>query len=95
MKYVVYVDDNFHYEDESERYKLGEFDSCDEAINACKKIVNEYFQKLERGKSSFDELWGGYMLYGEDPFISTTDPDCKFSAWEYAKKRCREFSKQQ
>ena len=23
--YVVYVDDNFHYMDEDERYKLGEF----------------------------------------------------------------------
>jgi hypothetical protein len=28
--YTVYVDDNFHYMDESERYKLGDFDDCRE-----------------------------------------------------------------
>jgi hypothetical protein len=37
-RYVVFVDDNFHHMDESERYKLGEFSSCEEATEACKKI---------------------------------------------------------
>ncbi|RLB03850.1 MAG: hypothetical protein DRG59_11130 [Deltaproteobacteria bacterium] len=94
-KYIVYVDDNFHFQDETERYRVGEFDSCDEAITVCKKIVDEYFERLEKGKSSFKELWDGYMLYGEDPFISTSDPECKFSAWAYAKERCMEFAKQE
>lgn len=35
-KYEVYVDDNFHFMDESERYKLGAFETCEEAIAACK-----------------------------------------------------------
>ena len=30
--YSVYVDDNYHYQDESERYKLGDFATLDEAI---------------------------------------------------------------
>ena len=38
-KYIVEVDDNFHYMDESERYRLGEFDSCAAAIAACKQLI--------------------------------------------------------
>ena len=32
MPYVVMVDDNFHYMDEGERYKHGEFADADVAI---------------------------------------------------------------
>ena len=35
--YTVFVDDNFHYMDESERYKLGEFVDCASAVAACKR----------------------------------------------------------
>jgi hypothetical protein len=31
-KYEVYVDDNFHFLDESERYRLGAFETCEEAV---------------------------------------------------------------
>ncbi len=91
-KYIVYVDDNFHNGDESERYKLGEFETREEALNACKVKVNEYFERIEKNKYSFKELWEGYMLYGEDPFISNDDSSDKFSAWKYAKQRCMEHS---
>jgi hypothetical protein len=90
-KYVVYVDDNFHYKDEKERYKLGEFASCKEAIETCKEIVDKF---LERGYGkgvSYKELYEGYTAFGEDPFIISDDESCRFSAWDYAKKRCREL----
>jgi len=91
--YVVYVDDNFHNGDESERFKLGEFATREQAVDACKQRVNEYFERIEKGKYSFKELWEGYMLYGEDPFIGNDDSSEKFSAWEYAKQRCFEYAK--
>ncbi len=87
---MVLVDDNFHEGDESERYKLGEYDSLEEAVAACKSKVEEYFERIEKGKFPFEELWDGYLLYGEDPFISNDEGAVKFSAWEYAKQRCRE-----
>ena len=43
--YTVFVDDNFHYMDESERYKLGEFPDCASAVAACKQIVDEFFEE--------------------------------------------------
>ena len=90
-KYVVYVDDNFHYQDESERYKLGEFKSCEEAIKACKKIVDEFLERGYVKGISYKDLYGGYHFFGEDPFIISDDKKCRFSAWDYAKKRCREL----
>jgi len=91
-KYEVYVDDNFHHGDESERYKLGEFSTREEAIAACKKTVNEYFERIEKGQYRFQELWEGYKLYGEDPFIMNDPNNERFSAWEYAKQRCLEYA---
>jgi len=91
-KYVVYVDDNYHQGDESERYKLGEYDTREAALEACKKKVDEYFEKLESGKYSFNEIWDGYLLYGEDPYIASDNDEERFSAWEYAKQRCREYA---
>ena len=91
-RYVVFVDDNFHHMDESERYKLGEFSSCEEATEACKKIVDEFFSRTFDEKITYDELYSGYTTFGEDPFIVSGDRDCSFSAWDYAKKRCRELT---
>ena len=78
--------------DESERYKLGEFETKDEAIARCQKIVDEFFEPHKNEKLSYRELWDGYTMFGEDPFIVTEDKNCNFSAWDYAKRKCRELS---
>jgi len=88
-KYVVYVDDNFHYMDESERYKLGEFETCEEATAVCRRIVDEFLEQGYEKGMSFKELYKGYIGFGEDPFIVSGDKTCFFSAWDYAKERCR------
>jgi hypothetical protein len=90
--YIVYVNDNFHYMDESERYKLGEFDDCQSAVAACKRIVDEFLEKT--GSMSVDDLFEQYTTFGEDPWILSKDADCKFSAWNYARERCRELSQE-
>jgi len=90
-KYVVYVDDNFHYKDETERYILGEFASCKEAIETCKEIVDKFLERGYEKGVQFEELYKGFITFGEDPFIITDDKNCSFSSWDYAKKRCREL----
>ncbi len=92
-RYEVYVDDNYHMGDESKRYKLGEFDTREQAVAACKKVVDEYFERLKKGEYPLSEIWDGYMYYGEDPFISNDDDGEKFSAWEYAKEKCGEYAR--
>ena len=39
-RYKVMVDDNFHYM-EDDRYELGTFSTIEEAIAACKRIVDD------------------------------------------------------
>jgi hypothetical protein len=90
--YRVYVDDNFHYMDESERYAHGEFSSCESAIDACKRIVDEFFRSYDLKSATPEYLWQQYAFFGEDPFFVSTDADCRFSAREYASKRCRELT---
>jgi hypothetical protein len=44
--YRVMVDDNFHYMDEDERFEHGSFPTAEEAIAACKRIVDEILRSI-------------------------------------------------
>ena len=89
--YIVKVDDNFHYMDESERYTAGEFNSYDKAVAKCKQIVDEYLESALEPDMTAEQLYGSYTMFGEDPFI-IGDTNEKFSSWEYAKERCGEMA---
>jgi len=46
---------------------------------------------LEEGQTA-DELYEGYVTFGDDPFIIPTPTNKEvFSAWNYAKRRCKEI----
>lgn len=90
-KYSVFVDDNFHYMDESERYLLGEFETRDEAIQAAKAIVDKFLIRGYEEGMSAEKLHEQYRGFGEDPYISPRDEDSPFSAWKYAESRCQEL----
>ncbi len=89
--YQVYVDDNYHYQDEKERYKLGDFVTFEEAVTACQTIVDEYLQQSCREGATAEKLYQDYIRFGEDPFIIGEPVPFHFSAWAYAKKRCYEI----
>lgn len=91
--YTVFVDDNFHHADESERIKVGEFQTCEAAIAKCKQIVDEFFSDA-KSSSSWEKLYEAYCTYGDDPFIVCGDNSCSFSARDYAKRRCQEICSQ-
>jgi hypothetical protein len=90
-RYKVMVDDNFHYMEDDERYELGTFSTIEEAVAACKQLIDEDLRELAKGKNyTPDELYDYYVSFGSDPFIVALDPKddrpC-FSAWDYAKER--------
>lgn len=87
--YTVIVNDNFHYMDTGEQYKHGDYDTCEAAIAACKQIVDDFL--LSSLHSPYD-LWTLYTTFGDDPLIIPRDPNCPFSAWDYAKQRCHELA---
>ncbi len=91
MTFKVFIDDNFHAMDESERVLHGEYDSYESAMSACKGIVDECLgQNLKAGVTS-DELYAWYTGMGDDPFIVPARGSHNFSAWDYAKDKCSEL----
>jgi len=89
-RYKVLIDDNFHYMDEESRYQHGVFETAEEAIAACRKIVDSALKEQYEPGLSASALYHRYMQFGEDPFILTIDgagADPEFSAWDYAKAR--------
>ncbi|HEX8737338.1 MAG TPA: hypothetical protein VF721_18540 [Pyrinomonadaceae bacterium] len=89
--YQVFIDDNYHYMDESERYKHGDFASFEEALAACKAIVDDCLQgSYEKGMTA-GQLYVVYTGFGEDPFIVGEPAPFRFSAWDYAKERCSQI----
>ena len=91
MAYGVLIDDNFHYQDESERVTHGQFETVSEAIAACRIIVDEFLAgAFEPGMSAMT-LYDLYTSFGDDPFVVCDDPKAApvgFSAWAYARERC-------
>jgi hypothetical protein len=94
MTYKVFIDDNFHYMDESERYTLGEFPTLAAAIEAAKKTVDDYLLSTYKTGMTSQELNASYASFGEDPFIvntMTNEGGVLFSARDYAMLRCNEL----
>ena len=89
--YKVLIDDNFHFMDESERLLHGVFATADEAIAACRRIVDECLKPMLQPGMTATALYEQYKGFGDDPFIvpvESTDAPVAFSAWAYAKERC-------
>lgn len=92
-KYKVYVDENSHSQDKSERYLKGNYNDCLTAVNVCKQIVDDFLKKAYAADKTESQLWREYTQWGEDPFIVAAEEEdrCSFSAWDYAKGRIKEI----
>ena len=90
--FTVYIDDNFHYMDESERYTHGEYETYEEAVKVCQVIVDKCLGGLKDKKNNKD-IYSKYCLFGDDPWIMPVPEGKKrFSARDYAFTRCKESS---
>ena len=89
--YVVRVDDNFHFMDESERIDAGEYETYQEAEERGKEIVERNLQECLMENKTAQELLSTYKMYGEDPFIDgllgASLPTRTFLAWWRRKKK--------
>jgi hypothetical protein len=86
--FTVLVDENSHYQDEDARYEHGTFETYDDAVAACQRIVDDFLAAEHRPGMSDGDLYHLYTTFGEDPFISPEPSGFRFSAWEYARLRC-------
>ncbi|MBI4268216.1 HD domain-containing protein [Candidatus Uhrbacteria bacterium] len=94
-KYVVYVDDNFHFMDESERYALGAYDTLEEATEQCMRIADDFLFRAYKDGMEPADLTAAWSMFGDDPWI--TEPKVKrkgrmsFSAANYVKRKAHEI----
>src|SRR5256714_11025527 len=59
---------------------------------ACKAIVDDELNTMWKPGTTAKELYELYIAFGPDPFLvplNPKDPDVEFSAWTYAKQRCK------
>ena len=80
--------------DEGERADHGVFANADEAVAACKEIVDDELNTMWKAGMTAKELYKLYVAFGPDPFVvslNPNDPEVEFSAWTYAKKRCKDL----
>lgn len=92
--YYVFVDDNFHYMDEGERYNAACFDSYQEAVKYCKDFMDKELICMYKQGMTAEKLYDDYTDFGEDPYIRPNDDDEEyFSAWDYAKEKSKEICK--
>jgi hypothetical protein len=93
--YKVMIDDNFDYMDEDARYEHGSYDSAAEAIEVCRRIVEDDLRELYKEGMTSAELYDHYKSFGRDPFIVALEgaERVAFSAWTYAEERCRDQAK--
>lgn len=85
-RYTVMVDDNFHYMDEGERYEHGTFETADEALAACRGLVERSLEEQYKPGMTSAQLFEAYIFFGEDPFIITVG-GAAFSARDHARER--------
>ena len=72
--YSVYVDDNYDLPPDDGRYKLGDFATLEEAVAACKSMVDEFLKVHASPDTAASERYEEYIHFGPDPFIVTEDP---------------------
>jgi hypothetical protein len=86
-KYVVMLDDNFHYLDEEARTTLGAYETAAEALAAARRIVKNFLNSHYTPSMTAERLLALYHTFGPDPWIQGV----AFSAWDYADARCAEM----
>ena len=88
-QYTVMVDDNFHYMDEDERWQYGTFAGADEAIAACRHLVEQSLAEFYKPGMTAGQLYAQYASFGDDPFVIASEgcESVRFSARDYAGER--------
>jgi hypothetical protein len=79
---------------EDERWEYGTFATAEEALDACRRLVDEALLEEYRDGATAEQLFVRYTSFGDDPFIVALDDAEKvdFSASAYAEQRAAEFT---
>lgn len=74
--------------DQSSWIRLGNFKSLDQAIAACKAVIDGYLTQRKHLIASPSLLAEDYLKYGSMPCIRCDKNLSKFDVYEYLDKKC-------
>ena len=96
VEYVVWVDDNYHFMDEDERYCAGKFSTFEAALEKATSIVEESLKHCWEPGMTTGELEGRYKMFGDDPWVMPIPEGIeRFSAWGYAAREVNRIVKEE
>ena len=72
--------------------RTGEFDKLDDAIDACKKVVDNFLQSPINAFIGPERLEAAFLSYGDVPAIKGAENLPSFDIYAYLAMRCREVS---
>ncbi len=72
--------------------RIGEFDKLDDAIEACKKVVDDFLQSPINAFIGSERLETAFLSYGDVPAIKGAENLPSFDIYAYLAMRCREVS---
>ncbi len=72
--------------------RIGEFDKLDDAINACKKVVDDFLQSPINAFIEPERLETAFLSYGDVPAINGAENLPSFDIYAFLAMRCREVS---
>jgi hypothetical protein len=75
-------------EGEPSRYRIGEFDSYNEALTVAARRVDAELLELHKPGQSARELMELWTTFGEDTFLVPDDAHYPFSALDFVRLRC-------
>lgn len=79
--------------DQNPWVRIGEFDDLEEAIEACKMVVDNFLSRYRAQPASADTLIFNYLNYGSVPCINGTENLKAFELYEYLNRRCAELGR--
>ncbi|WP_143070795.1 hypothetical protein [Polynucleobacter sp. MWH-Tro8-2-5-gr] len=71
--------------------RIGEFETKGDAIEACKKVVEDFLSRYGSQSENADTLIFNYLNYGPVPCINGTENLTTFELYEYLNRRCLEL----
>lgn len=76
---------------ESPWLHIGKFDDLNQAINACKKIVDDFLRSRANSAESADQLAINFLHHGDVPTINGAENLNCFDIYDYLTQRCGEI----
>ena len=72
---------------ESPWLRIGEFDDLSQAVNSCKKVVDDFLSSRGNVAESADKLVADFLHHGDVPTINGAENLRSFDVYEYLAER--------